>query len=575
MRYYLNEKFILNEADAQTANWAATAKKTINNIITELNTVASNINVGDLNANTNLDTLKTTLKEFEQKLNSSTKTVGDWPNIIASVQSYLKTFTSFFTKETLDKNKDIQTAITKLENFLELAIDVNDKQAQQKSYAQLIQLFEPFKVAADKLLNTTNNNTTNENKAKSKESITKIVDTLNTSLDLFNKIPEKLINDLNNTSWVSWLLKVLESLNEKLEDIINDNLSEQDTINKIIKLNLIQTFTDINNWLTEKLGGKTDSTANNVDWEELYNKALEDKENGNTEEVWRQYLLVEWKGKLNNIKNITDILKSECESLGFTDKRNPFITFINKLIVKYPNLAINKTWYTVIHNSVRNNTIHRTDLRGKGKLGLGTLLFNEEFVNLTSAERIQRYLTSFNILQNRFLEDTDETTVSIAQIVFKNTDNQLTINDQQSNIGTIAKAIRGNSDGNVFGITTELALNTTSYINDAIAERFGAVDEETPKTMPTTTENWDDIINNYFKATDNTEKDLLILWLISTFATDRNAQTLLTTYNPDVTITKNNMSTIIRYKTALRSMPYEINSKNFVDLLAKIKPTTK
>lgn len=153
-------------------------------------------------------------------------------------------------------------------------------------------------------------------------------------------------------------IKNVEALRQLSKKITKD-ASETDLTDTCTKINEILGITE-----TAESDG-TDKTDNSnkadedVDWAERLRKAPGQSER---QQIWDEYFEKEWGENADRVRKLGKALIIELNHLGFNEKANPFISFIENNIVTGV-LNLNETSYGAIHNAYTKDYITSNDLR--------------------------------------------------------------------------------------------------------------------------------------------------------------------------------------------------------------------
>ena len=93
-----------------------------------------------------------------------------------------------------------------------------------------------------------------------------------------------------------------------------------------------------------------------------------------------------------------DPFRNQCEKLGFSEKTNPFISFIRKYIIE-KNYPIGGGIYTAIHNAVASGKLSQELL--KGTVGNKINILDCKDLYTKSAKQITDYFNYFNDIYSR------------------------------------------------------------------------------------------------------------------------------------------------------------------------------
>ena len=157
-----------------------------------------------------------------------------------------------------------------------------------------------------------------------------------------------------------------------------------------------QNILDFSN-LTKKVINASGITLNtdrtgSINWDERFAKA-KDKDS-----FWDSYYEKAWGNNGNKIRALGDPFRNQCEKLGFSEKTNPFISFIRKYIIE-KNYPIGGSVYTAIHNAVATGKLSQELL--KGTVGNKINILDCKDLYTKSAKEITDYFNYFNDIYGR------------------------------------------------------------------------------------------------------------------------------------------------------------------------------
>ena len=135
----------------------------------------------------------------------------------------------------------------------------------------------------------------------------------------------------------------------------------------------------------------TDRTGS-INWDERFAKAKDKKS------FWDSYYEKAWGNNSNKIRALGDPFRNQCEKLGFSEKTNPFISFIRKYVVE-KNYPIGGGIYTAIHNAVATGKLSQELL--KGTIGNKINILDCKDLYTKSAKEITDYFNYFNDIYGR------------------------------------------------------------------------------------------------------------------------------------------------------------------------------
>ena len=158
-----------------------------------------------------------------------------------------------------------------------------------------------------------------------------------------------------------------------------------------------QNILDFSN-LTKKVINASGITLNtdrtgSINWDERFAKA-KDKNS-----FWDSYYEKAWGNNSNKIRALGDPFRNQCEKLGFSEKTNPFISFIRKYVIE-KNYPIGGGIYTAIHNAVATGKLSQELL--KGTVGNKINILDCKDLYTKSAKEITDYFNYFNDIYSRY-----------------------------------------------------------------------------------------------------------------------------------------------------------------------------
>ena len=135
----------------------------------------------------------------------------------------------------------------------------------------------------------------------------------------------------------------------------------------------------------------TDRTGS-INWDDRFAKAKDKKS------FWDSYYEKAWGNNSNKIRALGDPFRNQCEKLGFSEKTNPFISFIRKYIIE-KNYPIGGGIYTAIHNAVASGKLSQESL--KGTVGNKINILDCKDLYTKSVKEITDYFNYFNDIYSR------------------------------------------------------------------------------------------------------------------------------------------------------------------------------
>ena len=157
-----------------------------------------------------------------------------------------------------------------------------------------------------------------------------------------------------------------------------------------------QNILDFSN-LTKKVIDASGITLNtdrtdSINWDDRFAKAKDKKS------FWDSYYEKAWGNNSNKIRALGDPFRNQCEKLGFSEKTNPFISFIRKYVIE-KNYPIGGGIYTAIHNAVATGKLSQELL--KGTVGNKINILDCKDLYTKSAKEITDYFNYFNDIYGR------------------------------------------------------------------------------------------------------------------------------------------------------------------------------
>ena len=157
-----------------------------------------------------------------------------------------------------------------------------------------------------------------------------------------------------------------------------------------------QNILDFSN-LTKKVIDASGITLNtdrtdSINWDDRFAKAKDKKS------FWDSYYEKAWGNNSNKIRALGDPFRNQCEKLGFSEKTNPFISFIRKYVIE-KNYPIGGSIYTAIHNAVASGKLSQELL--KGTVGNKINILDCKDLYTKSAKEITDYFNYFNDIYSR------------------------------------------------------------------------------------------------------------------------------------------------------------------------------
>lgn len=393
IKYILSEQFVLNE-DASTI---VSELDSLDRIL--YNYVRSNKESKDTSTDTE------NIKNISQELSALNNTLSN----------YKKTSTNI-----LDK------AINKLSGQVLKSSDAAKIKGATKEVLQKVEtLLDATSIAGTKVNGTAttvkdylrqikalaaSDDVSKETLLKIKENVAKISsiinalsqkksDDSNTSKDLVTIAEDALMNVYNLKQFIQKIggaEKFAALANADKLMLVVTTIRKQQKEGKKSLSEQRQNILDFSN-LTKKVINASGITLNtdrtgSINWDERFAKA-KDKDS-----FWDSYYEKAWGNNSNKIRALGDPFRNQCEKLGFSEKTNPFISFIRKYIIE-KNYPIGGGIYTAIHNAVATGKLSQGLL--KGAVGNKINILDCKDLYTKSAKEITDYFNYFNDIYSR------------------------------------------------------------------------------------------------------------------------------------------------------------------------------
>lgn len=388
IKYILSERFVLNE-DASTI---VSELDSLDRIL--YNYVRSNKESKDTSTDTE------NIKSISQELSALNNTLSN----------YKKTSTNIFDK-----------AINKLSGQVLKSSDAAKIKGTTKEVLQKVEaLLDATSIAGTKVNGTAttvkdylrqiktlaaSDDVSKETLLKIKENVAKISsiinalsqkksDDSNTSKDLVTIAEDALMNVYNLKQFIQKIggaEKFAALANADKLMLIVTTIRKQQKEGKKSLSEQRQNILDFSN-LTKKVINASGITLNtdrtgSINWDERFAKA-KDKDS-----FWDSYYEKAWGNNGNKIRALGDPFRNQCEKLGFSEKTNPFISFIRKYIIE-KNYPIGGGIYTAIHNAVATGKLSQELL--KGTVGNKINILDCKDLYTKSSKEITDYFNYFN-----------------------------------------------------------------------------------------------------------------------------------------------------------------------------------
>ena len=393
IKYILSEQFVLNE-DASTI---VSELDSLDRIL--YNYVRSNKESKDTSTDTE------NIKSISQELSALNNTLSN----------YKKTSTNIFDK-----------AINKLSGQVLKSSDAAKIKGATKEVLQKVEtLLDTTSIAGTKVNGTAttvkdylrqikalaaSDDVSKETLLKIKENVAEISNIINTlsqkksddsgiSKDLVTIAEDALMNVYNLKQFIKKIggaEKFAALANADKLMLIVTTICKQQKEDKKSLSEQRQNMLDFSN-LTKKVIDASGITLNtdrtdSINWDDRFAKAKDKKS------FWDSYYEKAWGNNSNKIRALGDPFRNQCEKLGFSEKTNPFISFIRKYVIE-KNYPIGGGIYTAIHNAVASGKLSQELL--KGTVGNKINILDCKDLYTKSAKEITDYFNYFNDIYSR------------------------------------------------------------------------------------------------------------------------------------------------------------------------------
>ena len=393
IKYILSEQFVLNE-DASTI---VSELDSLDRIL--YNYVRSNKESKDTSTDTE------NIKSISQELSALNNTLSN----------YKKTSTNIFDK-----------AINKLSGQVLKSSDAAKIKGATKEVLQKVEtLLDTTSIAGTKVNGTAttvkdylrqikalaaSDDVSKETLLKIKENVAEISNIINTlsqkksddsgiSKDLVTIAEDALMNVYNLKQFIKKIggaEKFAALANADKLMLIVTTICKQQKEDKKSLSEQRQNMLDFSN-LTKKVIDASGITLNtdrtdSINWDDRFAKAKDKKS------FWDSYYEKAWGNNSNKIRALGDPFRNQCEKLGFSEKTNPFISFIRKYVIE-KNYPIGGSIYTAIHNAVASGKLSQELL--KGTVGNKINILDCKDLYTKSVKEITDYFNYFNDIYSR------------------------------------------------------------------------------------------------------------------------------------------------------------------------------
>ena len=253
---------------------------------------------------------------------------------------------------------------------------------------------------------------------------------------------DKFIKEINNTI--------------ALEDINSDHKNYKKLI----------TLSNLSKKIIEAIQIKDSANDQDLKYEKGMDWAEELKKASDRKKVWDSYYKVEWGENADFVKKLGSAVIVELNHFGFSEKVNPFITFIKTLISK--NFVINDAAYSAVHDAYVSHYINSNDLRNTND----KILFCKDLYTHSGGEILEYLQRRHEIMQKPKESTTDGyETDSILNTTYNLFNSEYHLPNANS------------EEAKNLGVDLPLSkLNTLSKIEENIVIVFGEAEEKTTKT---------------------------------------------------------------------------------------------
>ena len=395
MKFILNEKFILDErfilTEAEESILATAISKIKETIENKFNKENFKVLIDYYNGQAQgVTTDANAIKEAENGLDQQFKAnQKDWTILQGAATQYCDVVKEAINKEpsgagsTLNSLKNASKLITNLEDSASVTpADDTEKEAAIKD---LKYNFERLSAALDTALQANGEKSTKD----AQEALTKITEIQNNLMETYGKIldiqtsgdAEKAIAETFN-NFNSTLLA------NTIPDKIEDEAAATATMTKLENVQAacedLEKDIDLDNFIPdEKKEGRDD-------WATKHAKAVESRSAKIIGDFWDEYYTTVWGSKASKVRDLAPAFETELKELGFTDKTNKFITFVQNNLEKL-NLSHNN--YPAIHNAYVDKAIEDDTLINPSN----NLLSNVTLLSMGN-HTILDYLKAQNVL---------------------------------------------------------------------------------------------------------------------------------------------------------------------------------
>ena len=380
IKHILNERFILNEALSFSKDDAGTLATNLSDVIKNNKLLqTSKANTQDVKVAKDLDTeifiLKGLLKSgTKQDQKDPAKIKGKCIEAIKKIEQILSQNTEFKdTKVSSELN-------THLANFKQLAGNSDYSKDGVKKLQSTLDLISQAISGLKSGTGDTN------------EKVRNYIKALENGATMFTKLEEFLDGSPTLEADIE---KAINTRFTTCHDAYNKYIAKPDDETALSELAKAsnQSASDLKKIL-DSVGFVSKKQDNKTDW------AARFKEAPDKNKFWDEYYQEAWGQNGNRVKALGEAFRNECVKLGFTNKTNPFLDFVQYFIID-KNWNINAEQYRIVHNTAAGNSIDIKDLK-RATEASGTIInpiFCKDFYTKSSSE-CQDYLTYFARIKN-------------------------------------------------------------------------------------------------------------------------------------------------------------------------------
>ena len=247
---------------------------------------------------------------------------------------------------------------------------------------------------------------------------------------------------------------------------INNTIALEDINSKSENYKKLITLSNLSKKIIEAIQIKDSSNDQDLKYEKGMDWAEELKKASDRKKVWDSYYKVEWGENADFVKKLGSAVVVELNHFGFSEKVNPFITFIKTLINK--DFVVNDAAYSAVHDAYVSHYINSNDLRNAND----KILFCKDLYTHSGGEILEYLQRRHEIMQKPKESTTDGyETDSILNTTYNLFNSEYHLPDANS------------EEAKNLGVDLPLSkLNTLSKIEENIVTVFGEVEEKITKT---------------------------------------------------------------------------------------------